>query len=150
MNARQVLKDEANVFGEASHYGVGAKARSITTRDGVFIDKAPLSFQIRKNKSLQLALASFLEDVWSSAKLGNECATFGEGERRGEVGEVRGKDSLVGGFGCGKFASTTKPPQGLYPSVSSFWHDALRVILPLCNLALILQSPFSDPFALVA
>jgi len=63
LNTRQILKDEPNVFGKPSHYGICAKARSVTTRNGVFVDKSTVSFQIRKNKSLQLTLASFLENV---------------------------------------------------------------------------------------
>jgi hypothetical protein len=48
------LTDETNVFGKASHYGVGAKARPVTARDGVFVDKSTTRFQIRENKSLQV------------------------------------------------------------------------------------------------
>ena len=61
LNTRQVLKDGANVFGKASHHGVGAKARPVTTRDGVFVDKATMRLQIGEYKSLQLVLASFPE-----------------------------------------------------------------------------------------
>jgi hypothetical protein len=63
LNTWQILKDEANVFGEPRHYGICAKARPVTTRNGVFVDKPTVSFQIRENKSLQLALASFLDNV---------------------------------------------------------------------------------------
>ena len=63
LNTRKILKDEANIFGQPGHYGVCAKARPVTTRNGVFVDKSTVSFQIGENKSLQLALASFLENV---------------------------------------------------------------------------------------
>lgn len=53
LNAGQVLEDGSNVLGEARHYGISAKARPVTTGDGVFVDKATASFQIREYKSLQ-------------------------------------------------------------------------------------------------